>query len=100
MRSFLPPGEAAQADYERLREAALCGVPLLEAISRRFDRGGFAALIAAPASSPCFAAELAGALRPGWTPYGDPRVEALAEGYGFLLGASPTASAEASSKEA
>ncbi|HZV25498.1 MAG TPA: hypothetical protein VFG00_04325 [Acidothermaceae bacterium] len=86
MREFLPVGEAAQADYERLRSAVLAGTPLIGSLSARFERGGLAALIASPqTASPCFVADLIGATRPAWTPYADPRVEALAESYGLVL---------------
>ena len=68
MRSFWPVVEAAQADYEALREAALAG------------------LVVRPTSTPVFTASMSGALRPRWTPYGDSRQEALAAGYALLLG--------------
>lgn len=84
MREFLPVGEAAQADYETLRAAALAGTPLLSA---RFERGGLGALISSPQTSPaCFVADLVGATRPAWVPYGDPRLDSLAESYDLLLG--------------
>jgi len=88
MRDLYPIGEAAQADYEQLRSAALAGTPLVGALSARFERGGLAALIVSPqvTSSPCFVADFVGASRPAWTPYADPRVETLAESYGLLLG--------------
>lgn len=86
MREFFPLAEAAQADYERLRSAVLVGTPLVGSLSARFERGGLAALIASPqTTSPCFVADLLGAPRPAWTPYVDPRVEALAESYGLVL---------------
>jgi hypothetical protein len=53
----------------------------------RFARRGLAGLIAWPAAEPDFRAELAGAARPPWTPRGDPREQALAAGYQFLLDA-------------
>ena len=89
MKPFLPVDEPAQADYEALRAAALAGTPLLSAVSARFERGGLAALICSPrvsGASPCFVAEVMGAPRPAWTPYDDPRREALAESYGLLVG--------------
>lgn len=87
MREFFPFREAAQTDYERLRGAVLVGTPLVGPVPACFERGGLAALIASPrsASPPCFVADLIGAARPAWTPYTDPRVEALAESYGLLL---------------
>ncbi|MGH8303448.1 MAG: hypothetical protein ACRET5_18510 [Steroidobacteraceae bacterium] len=85
MRAFWPPAEAAQADYEALRAGVVAGTPLTDALAVRFARGGLAALLARPNAEPVFAAELLGAGRPGWTPYADPRLDALAAGYGLLL---------------
>ncbi len=85
MRLFWPPAEAAQADYERLRAAVLAGVPLSDSAAARFSRGGLAALIARPVADPVFLAIVRGAPRPAWTPHVDPRLEALAAGYGLLL---------------
>jgi hypothetical protein len=79
------PREAAHADYERLRQASLGGVPLVGAAAERFARRGLAGLIAWPAAEPVFAATLVGAARPAWTPHDDPRVEALAGAYKLLL---------------
>ena len=87
MRSFWPPSEAAQADYEALRAAVLAGAPLAEATAIRFARGGLAALLARPISEPEFVAAVHGAPRPAWTPHADPRLDALAAGYGLLLAA-------------
>ncbi len=87
MRTFLPIGEAAQADYEDLRAAALAGTPVISPMSTRFQLGGLGALILSTSTPPpCFVAELMGASRPPWAPYGDPRAEALAESYGLLVG--------------
>jgi len=88
MRSFWPAAEAAQSDYEVLREAVLAGGQNLTLAAGRFERRGLAGLIAWPASEPVFLAHLAGAVRPAWTPHVDPRLEALAAGYELLL-ASP-----------
>jgi hypothetical protein len=87
-RGFWPPGEAAQADYEMLRAHVLehAGLPAGLAAAR-FARRGLAGLIAWPAAEPDFRAELAGAARPPWTPRADPREQALAAGYQFLLDA-------------
>ncbi len=85
-RSFWPPGEAAQVDYETLRGQVLeHGRPSDGLAAARFDRKGLAGLIAWPAAEPVFLAELRGAARPPWTPHLDPRVSALATGYQFLL---------------
>ena len=87
-RVFWPPGEAAQADYEMLRAHLLQGGVLPAGLAAaRFARGGLAGLIAWPAAEPDFRAELAGAARPPWTPGADPREQALAAAYQFLLGA-------------
>jgi hypothetical protein len=87
-RGFWPAAEAAQADYEMLRAHVLehGGLPAGLAAAR-FGRRGLAGLIAWPAAEPDFRAELAGALRPPWTPRADPREQALAAGYQFLLDA-------------
>ena len=87
-RSFWPPIEAAQVDYETLRTHALApgGAPLGLAAAR-FARRGLAGLIAWPSAEPVFVAELVAAARPAWTPHEDPRMAALAAGYQFLLDA-------------
>jgi hypothetical protein len=85
VRALWPPGEAAQADYEALRAAALAGTPLAGAAAARFANGGLAALIARPVAEPVFAAVVRGAPRQPWTPHADPRLEALAAGFGLLL---------------
>jgi hypothetical protein len=85
-RSFWPPCEAAQLDYEALRAHLLAHDKLPDGLSSaRFHRRGLAGLIAWPAAEPVFAAELISAARPAWTPHLDPRVTALAAGYQFLL---------------
>jgi hypothetical protein len=86
-RSFWPIGEAAQADYEALREAVLSGQRLETLAAARFERRGLAGLIAWPAAEPLFTAVLYGAQRPPWTPHVDPRLDALAAGYALILGA-------------
>jgi hypothetical protein len=85
MSRLWPVAEAAQADYETLRAAVLGGTPILSAVAARFERGGLWALIRRPAAEPSFVASLVGASRPPWTPYVDPRVEALASCYQLLL---------------
>ena len=87
-RVFWPPAEAAQADYEMLRAHVLEHAALPGGLAAaRFARRGLAGLIAWPAAEPVFRAELAGAARPPWTPGADPREQALAACYQFLLGA-------------
>ena len=85
---FWPPADAAQVHYERLRAAALAGTPLLGPTATCVARRGLAGLLARPAAGQDagFAAVLCGARRPAWTPYADPRLDALAAGYGLLLG--------------
>jgi hypothetical protein len=85
-RSFWPPAEAAQVDYETLRAHVFEHSGLPEGLAAaRFARRGLAGLIAWPAAEPVFVAELVAAARPAWTPHEDPRVAALAAGYEFLL---------------
>ena len=87
-RSFWPPVEAAQVDYERLRAHVLeCGRLREGLAAARFARRGLAGLIAWPSAEPVFIAELVAAARPAWTPHEDPRVAALAAGYQLLLDA-------------
>ena len=88
VRSYWPPTEAAQVDYETLRAHTLerSGLPAGLAAAR-FTRRGLAGLIAWPAAEPVFVAELLATARPAWTPHEDPRVAALAAGYQFLLDA-------------
>jgi hypothetical protein len=85
MRALWPPGEAAQADYEALRAAALSGVALADAAANRFARSGLVALIARPQAEPVLVALLRGAPRVPWSPHVDPRLEALAAGFAVLL---------------
>jgi hypothetical protein len=91
VRSFWPPVEAAQIDYETLRSHLLDHDLLPDDLAAaRFVRRGLAGLISWPVSESTFIAELAGASRPAWSPHDDPRVDALAAGYQFLLDAAAT----------
>jgi hypothetical protein len=88
---FWPVGEAAQADYETLRRQVLATGALPDCLAAaRFARRGLPGLIAWPAAEPMFRAALVGATRPPWTPYGDPRLDALAAGFAVLLDAATT----------
>jgi hypothetical protein len=87
-RSFWPVGEAAQADYERLRGLALTGSPAVDLAARRFERYGLWGLIARPQAAPVYVASAVGAERPAWSPYEDPRELALADGYQIIVAAS------------
>ena len=72
-RSFWPPAEAAQVDYETLRGHVLELTGLPEGLAAaRFARRDLAGLIAWPAAEPVFVAELLAAVRPAWTPHEDP----------------------------
>jgi hypothetical protein len=62
-RRFWPVSEAAQADYETLREAVLSGQPIQSLTAVRFARRGLAGLIAWPVAEPVYAAVMAGAQR-------------------------------------
>jgi hypothetical protein len=84
-RRFWPIGEAAQADYEALRQAVLSGEPMPSWTAARFARRGLAGLMAWPAAEPIYTAALVGAERARWTPYADPRLDALAAGYELIL---------------
>ena len=86
MRSLWPVREAAQADYESLRQSVVSGAPARsDSVARRFDRSGLAGLIAAPHAEAEYVALVVGALRPAWCAHDDPRLEVLREVYGFLL---------------
>lgn len=90
-RSFWPPVEAAQVDYETLRAHLLEHGALPDDLAAaRFGRRGLAGLIAWPVGQPVFVGELIGAARPAWSPYVDARVSALADGYQFLLESAAT----------
>jgi hypothetical protein len=89
MRALWPPREAAQRDYERLREEVLEGTePGLDQLLR-FERLGLAGLIMRPEGEPVWAAMVSGACRPPWSPHHDPREQVLAESFGWLLGEGP-----------
>jgi hypothetical protein len=92
-----PAVEAAQADYETLREAAVRGTPLVGAAAARFERAGLAALIIRPLALPVFSAVITGAARPPWSPYADPRSEAIIDVYRLLLACETGVAEEATS---
>jgi hypothetical protein len=87
-RSFWPPAEAAQVDYETLRDHLLeQGALPIGVAAARFARRGLAGLIAWPVAEPVFLAEITGAERARWSPHLDPRQDVLAACYQFLLDA-------------
>ncbi len=85
MRSFWPVAEAAQSDYETLRQGVLAGDETLSIAAGRFERRGLAGLISWPNTEPVFVVRVVGATRPPWTPHADPRLEVLAAGFELLL---------------
>jgi hypothetical protein len=87
---FWPVAEAAQADYEALRAAALEGEPARDDLAAaRFARRGLSGLIAWPSSEPICLGAVIGASRPAWSGSADPREAALGEAYGFLVAYAP-----------
>jgi hypothetical protein len=91
---FWPVAEAAQADYELLRAAALAGeAPRDELAAARFARRGLAGVIAWPRSEPVYLSGLVGAPRPPWSGATDPRAVALGEVYAFLVAPAPATGA-------
>lgn len=91
---FWPVAEAAQADYEALRAAALAAeAPSDELAAARFARRGLAGVIASPRSEPVYLGALVGARRPPWSGAEDPREAALGEVYGFLVAHAPATGA-------
>ena len=86
MSRFWPVAESAQADYETLRAAVLAtGALPADVAAARFCRRGLTGLITWPAAEPVLVADLRGAARPAWSPYADPRLDALAAAYRLLL---------------
>jgi hypothetical protein len=85
MMRFWPATDRAQLDYERLREMALAGTHLIGPEANRFHHGGLRALIRRPSSTaPHLIATLVEVPRPRWSPYLDPRLDALADAYALL----------------
>jgi hypothetical protein len=78
---FWPATDPAQLDYEHVRELALAGTLLVGQPAERFQRGGLMALIQRPTAHPSLSAILVAVPRPRWSPYADPRLEALADAY-------------------
>jgi hypothetical protein len=96
------PREAAQVEYESLRERILQGGPDQEGLlPTRFQRLGLLGLVAAPQIEPVrWQATVVGAQRPRWSPYTDPRMEALADAFQCLLEGRLPTSAFASMEDA
>ena len=85
MMRFWPATDRAQLDYERLREMALVGASPIGPAANRFQHGGLLALIRWPsAAAPQLIATLVEVPRPRWSPYVDPRLDALADACALL----------------
>jgi hypothetical protein len=85
---FWPATDPAQLAYEHLRELALAGTLFVGPQAERFQRGGLMGLITqAPAPALPFSATVVEVPRPRWSPYADPRLEALADAYALLTAA-------------
>jgi len=89
MRALWPVNDHIQTEYESLRALALADVELCGPSALRFAHQGLAGLIAWRRTEPAFSVSLIGARRPPWTPYGDPRLDALAAVYRFMLELGP-----------
>jgi hypothetical protein len=64
---------------------ALAGTHLIGPGANRFQHGGLLALIRRPSSAtPQLIARLVEVPRPRWSPYLDPRLDALADAYALL----------------
>ncbi len=90
---FWPAADPAQLDYERLREMALAGT-LLDGVHDNYERfqcHGLVGLIrkATPWPGDRLIATLVEVPRPRWSPYSDPRLEALANAYDLLTAPVP-----------
>jgi hypothetical protein len=96
---FWPATDPVQLDYEQLREMAMAGTLLVGPQAERFQRGGLMALIKRPTSrAPHLIATLVEVPRPRWSPYEDPRLEALADAYVLLTAAVPDLTFEEAAK--
>jgi hypothetical protein len=82
---FWPGTDPVQLEYERLREMALVGTRFIGPQAERFQHGGLVALIRKPGSAATgLIATLVEVPRPRWSPYVDPRLDALADAYALL----------------
>ncbi len=89
---FWPATDPVQLEYELLREMALAGTRLIGLEAERFQHGGLLALIRRPgAAVPRLVATLIEVPRPPWSPYLDPRLDALADAYALLRAAAQDA---------
>lgn len=81
------PREAAQLEYESLRERVLLGDQFEDEESAcRFARWGLAGLLESKqCQEPCWEVRLSVLPRPAWTPYVDPREAQLMVAFDWLL---------------
>jgi hypothetical protein len=63
----------------------LSGEAVQSLAAARFARRGLAGLIVWPVAEPIFSAVMLSAERPPWTPYADPRLDALAAAYELIV---------------
>jgi hypothetical protein len=89
MRPLWPVIDRVQAEYESLRALALADADLCGPSAVRFVQKGLAGLIVWRRIESPLSVSLIGAQRPPWTPYADPRLDALAAVYEFVLSVSP-----------
>jgi hypothetical protein len=94
VRAFWPAGEASQADYESLRQAALPGTLSVGVAARRFMDRGLVGLISAPVAEAEFVATLVPGRRPAWHPYDDPRLDLLGLAFHLVLATKTSARVE------
>jgi hypothetical protein len=97
MRTLWPVTDRIQAEYESLRALALADAELGGPSALRFAQQGLVGLISWRRIELPFSVSLVDAQRPPWTPYADPRLDALMPGfdgikYGFICASSRTSS--------
>jgi len=77
MRTLWPVTDRIQVEYESLRALALADAELGGPSALRFTQQGLVGLISWRRIELPFSVSLVGAQRPPWTPYADPRLDAL-----------------------
>lgn len=78
--------EPARTAYERLRDQVLLSKNIEPDHVDGFCELGLAGLLLGSTRQTCWQATLQGARRPPWTPYQDPRQQALVDAFVFVLG--------------
>lgn len=79
--------DPAQNAYERLRAQVLLGEDLEADRMQGFHELGLAGLLLGPSRQTSWLVTVHGAKRPRWTPYEDPREQALVDTFAFVLAA-------------